>query len=124
MFAIIDYMTTGKRKHVQECTFLMADDLPRAPTVPFYDQLNRLLARVGFETFVEQTCRRLQDRDSSDQINMLERSDRLHLASELRHAPQRLAAVVTCEAMLGVRSWITLTPKNPEERQGRLCASG
>ena len=54
-----------------------------------------------------------RDRDSAAQKAMLGRAGRLHLARELGHAPQRLAAVVTEERMLGVRSWTTLLPKNP-----------
>ena len=54
-----------------------------------------------------------RDRDSGTQKAMLGRAGRLHLARELGHAPQRLAAVVTKERMLGVRSWTTLLPKDP-----------
>ena len=54
-----------------------------------------------------------RDRDSTAQTAMLARAGRLHLARELGHAPQRLAAVVTEERMLGVRSWTTLLPKTP-----------
>ena len=54
-----------------------------------------------------------RDRDSAAQTAMLGRAGRLHLARELGHAPQRLAAVVTDERMLGVRSWTTLLPKSP-----------
>ena len=54
-----------------------------------------------------------RDRDSAAQTAMLGRAGRLHLARELGHAPQRLAAVVTDEPMLGVRSWTTLLPKIP-----------
>ena len=54
-----------------------------------------------------------RDRDSGAQKAMLGRAGRLHLARELGHAPQRLAAVVTEERMLGVRSWTTLLPKDP-----------
>ena len=42
---------------------------------------------------------------------MLKEAGRLHIARELRHAPQRLAAVYTSEPMLGVRSWITANMK-------------
>ena len=48
-------------------------------------------------------------KDKSDQRAMLEEAGRLHLTAELRHAPQRLAAVITEEPMLGVRSWITVS---------------
>ena len=48
-----------------------------------------------------------------DQAAMLAKAGRLQIARELGHAPQRLAAVVCDEAMLGVRSWITLTRTNP-----------
>ena len=54
-----------------------------------------------------------RDRDSAAQSAMLGKAGRLHLARELRHAPQRLAAVVTEQPMLGVRSWTTLLPKDP-----------
>ena len=47
------------------------------------------------------------------QDRMLQRHGHLHLASELRHAPQRLAAAYTNRKMLGISSWITLLPKQP-----------
>jgi len=47
------------------------------------------------------------------QDEMLQKQGHLHLASELRHAPQRLAAAYTNRKMLGVRSWVTLIPKRP-----------
>ena len=53
------------------------------------------------------------DRDAAAQKSMLGKAGRLHLARGLRHAPQRLAAAITEERMLGVASWITLLPKNP-----------
>ena len=53
-----------------------------------------------------------EDRSSADQEAMLQRSGRLHIACELRHAPQRLAAVRTPEPMLGVRSWTTVNLKS------------
>ena len=52
-------------------------------------------------------------KNSASQAAMLSKAGRLQLARELRHAPQRLAAVVTDQSMLGVRSWITLTPMKP-----------
>ena len=50
------------------------------------------------------------DRSSADQQEMLTAAARLQIARELRHAPQRLAAVCTPGPMLGVRSWITTKP--------------
>lgn len=51
---------------------------------------------------------------SSEQQEMLARSSRLHFACELRSNTQRLAAVLTDQPLLGVRSWITLKPKSPK----------
>ena len=51
---------------------------------------------------------RRTDRDKGKQDIMLAQQSRLHLASDLRMAPQRLAAVLTDKPMLGVRSWVTL----------------
>lgn len=56
---------------------------------------------------------RRADRLRSDQDRMLAKSGRLHLAAELRYAPQRLAAVITDKPMLGVRSWTTVLARNP-----------
>lgn len=53
------------------------------------------------------------DRSSDSQSKLLERAGQLHLARDLGHAPQRLAAVLTDEPMLGTSSWITLLPKDP-----------
>ncbi|MDE0286425.1 MAG: N-6 DNA methylase [Gammaproteobacteria bacterium] len=51
---------------------------------------------------------RRPDRDKEKQDRMLAQQCRLHLARDLRMAPQRLAAVLTDKPMLGVRSWVTL----------------
>ena len=68
---------------------------------------------------------RLRERDDCSmaaQGAMLARKSRLHVAAELRHAPQRLAAVLTDEPMLGVRSWTSIIPKKPSEgKEEALC---
>ena len=62
------------------------------------------------------------DRGEEEQRAMLDEAGTLHVARELGHAPQRLAAVCTDEAMLGVRSWITLNLKTPVEgAEETLC---
>lgn len=55
--------------------------------------------------------RRKNRKDEQD--DMLARQGTLHLAAELGHAPQSIAAVCSAVPMLGVRSWITLNPKTP-----------
>lgn len=60
--------------------------------------------------------RRRTDRSSEEQDDMLTKASHLHIARELGHAPQRLAAVYTDQAMLGVSSWISLTLQ--DYRQG------
>ena len=52
-------------------------------------------------------------KSASDQAAMLARAGRLHIAREVGHAPQRLAAVLSDQEMLGVRSWITLKQRKP-----------
>lgn len=62
------------------------------------------------------------DRDPRAQSRMLDRAGYLQLACELRHAPQRLAAVLTDEAMIGISSWITLRAKTPAKgKEEALC---
>ena len=57
--------------------------------------------------------RRRKGKSRAEQDEMLEQASHLQIASELGHAPQRLAAIYTEEPMLGVRSWISLKMKNP-----------
>ena len=62
------------------------------------------------------------DKSADAQAKMLQRAGRLQLACELRHAPQRVAAALADEAMLGVRSWITLLPRQPARgKEEALC---
>ena len=54
-------MAMGTRKPLQGFTFLTVDDMPKAPTVPFYNELNKVLDEAGFDDFVEDTCREYYD---------------------------------------------------------------
>ncbi|MXX78936.1 MAG: hypothetical protein F4Z33_08270 [Gemmatimonadales bacterium] len=67
----------------------------------------------SLEACADSRLERRADRKRSDQDRMLAQQGRLHLARELRYAPQRLAAVITDKPMLGVRSWISVLPRNP-----------
>lgn len=60
-------------------------------------------------------------RPNSAKKAMLRRAGHLQLASALRHAPQRFAAVRTEEAMLGVSSWVTLLIKHDGEKNLRTA---
>ena len=52
------------------------------------------------------------NKNAVEQERMLKRQGRLQLALELRSTSQRLSAVIT-KPMLGVRSWVSLLPKDP-----------
>ena len=74
------------------------------------------------ETNANARLRPKANKEVEEQRAMLEESGTLHLARELRHAPQRLAAICTDEAMLGVRSWITLNlTARVEGAENTLC---
>ena len=74
------------------------------------------------ETGANARLRPRPDRDTNQQSEMLARASRLQLASELGHAPQRAAAVLTERAALGVSSWITLLPKQSSHgKEEALC---
>lgn len=65
---------------------------------------------------------RRSDREQAKQDAMLAKEGRLHLAGDLRMAPQRLAAVLTDRPMLGVRSWVTLALReNAPGMEEALC---
>lgn len=49
-------MAVGTRKVKPVPQTLTPDDLPKAPTVPFFQQLNRLLDQHGFDAFAEELC--------------------------------------------------------------------
>ena len=62
------------------------------------------------------------DKSADAQVEMLQRAGRLQLARELGHAPQRVAEALADQAMLGVRSWITLLPRQLERgKEEALC---
>lgn len=48
-------MSMGKRRDLQEDLFVSSADLD-SPGHPFYERLNRLLERTGFDAMVERTC--------------------------------------------------------------------
>ena len=74
------------------------------------------------ETCANARLRPKADRGAEEQQAMLDEAGRLHIARELGHAPQRLAAVCTDESMLGVRSWITLNLNARDEgAEKTLC---
>lgn len=77
---------------------------------------------VSLQTAPDTRLRERADRGPSAQEAMLARGGRLQIARELGHAPQRLAAVLTTPGSLGVRSWITVLPKNPGPgKEEALC---
>ena len=51
----------GTRKVEQTALFLTAEDLPEAPTLPFFEKLNEGLAQAGFDDYVEGLCRSFYD---------------------------------------------------------------
>ncbi len=54
-------MAMGTRKVEQTALFLTAEDLPAAPTLPFFEKLNEGLAQAGFDDYVEGLCRSFYD---------------------------------------------------------------
>lgn len=52
-------MAMGKRDQSQQETFwIPTAELPRSPGHPFYERLNHILEKSGFDTFVESCCRK------------------------------------------------------------------
>ena len=77
---------------------------------------------ISLQTVANARIERRADRDRDEQNKMLKLESRLHLARDLRMAPQRLAAVLTDEPMLGVSSWITVSlHSHTPEKEKALC---
>ncbi len=51
-------MGTRKQQERQEDLWIAAAELPRTAGHPFYERLNELLEETGFDSFVEERCRR------------------------------------------------------------------
>ena len=51
-------MGTRKQQERQEDLWIAAAELPRSAGHPFYERLNELLEQAGFDSFVEERCRR------------------------------------------------------------------
>jgi transposase len=56
-------MAMGKRKERQEALFIVAEDLPRSAGHPFYQKLNELLAKAGFDRWIEQRCQEYYEQE-------------------------------------------------------------
>ena len=92
-------------------TIVETDDLLRSGIPALWHHSSK--RETSLEVPANARLERCAYRDKEKQDKMLERQRRLHLASELRLAPQRLAAVLTEKPMLGISSWITLLLHNP-----------
>ena len=51
-------MALGKRKREQQEAWIATTDLPKSPGHVFYEKLNKILAKAGFDEFVERLCQR------------------------------------------------------------------
>ena len=49
-------MSLGRRRERQEALWVSCHDLPESPGNPFYEKLNSLLEKAGFDVFVENLC--------------------------------------------------------------------
>ena len=49
-------MSLGRRRERQEVLWVSCHDLPESPGNPFYEKLNGLLDKAGFDVFVENLC--------------------------------------------------------------------
>jgi transposase len=49
-------MALGRRKHQQQEAWVASTDLPKSPGHPFYKKLNGLLAKEGFDAWIEELC--------------------------------------------------------------------
>ena len=49
-------MALGKRKNEQQSVWIATTDLPKSPGHPFYKKLNKLLAKAGFDEWLEKLC--------------------------------------------------------------------
>jgi transposase len=49
-------MALGRRNGEEQVAWIASCDLPRSPGHPFYDKLNRLLAKADFDRYVEGLC--------------------------------------------------------------------
>lgn len=101
-------------------TIIETDDITRSGYPAIWHHKADRITTLSTDSNVRLNTR--QDRDPAKVDAMLARRGRLHIARELGHAPQRLAAVVTTVRALGVRSWITLLPKDPlPGKEEALC---
>ena len=49
-------MALGKRKRQQQEAWIATTDLPKSPGHVFYEKLNEILAKAGFDEHVEELC--------------------------------------------------------------------
>ena len=49
-------MSLGRQKARQESFWVARQEMPKSPGNPFYERLNALLCKAGFDAFVEELC--------------------------------------------------------------------
>ena len=49
-------MSLGRQKARQESFWVARHEMPKSPGNPFYERLNALLRKAGFDAFVEELC--------------------------------------------------------------------
>ncbi len=49
-------MALGKRSNEQQSVWIATTELPKSPGHPFYRKLNALLAKAGFDAWLEKLC--------------------------------------------------------------------
>ena len=52
----MDFMAMGQKRECQDSLFTPTSSLARSPGHPFYESLNRILSKHGFDVFVEEKC--------------------------------------------------------------------
>ena len=52
----MDFMAMGQKRECQDSLFTPTSSLARSPGHPFYESLNRILSKHGFDGFVEEKC--------------------------------------------------------------------
>ena len=109
------------RNPAQGLFSIVETDDPLRPGIPALWH-HKFTAATTLEAKANARLERRADRDRTAQDRMLERQGRLQLVSDLGMAPQRVAAVLTETPMLGVRSWITVVPRDPAPgKEEALC---
>ena len=103
-------MSLGRQKARQESFWVARQEMPKSPGNPFYERLNALLRKAGFDAFVEELCAPFYAKKLGRPSIPPGRYFRMLLLGYFEGIDSERGICWRCEDSLSVREFVGLEP--------------